>query len=207
MEYLPAPTPSLGFQSFVCPCGCRPCGLSSTLSSKQTSICHGDVVADSQVGSAQAKKGCGRMVAADVRIKICRAKVTFGARLLGVSLHIYLGIRISQDPAVSQSPETPIQYVCCLQGVPIFSRRPLSIFPGPARRRLSGTWLEKEHVRGTNNKTTIYRCLQKTMKKKTHGNTSYQSTKPGIGEQFLLLDCTAKARIKGSPSCQTPAPS
>ena len=33
--------------------------------------------------------------------------------------------------------------------------------------------------------------------KKTLGKISFQSTKSGAGEQFLLQDCMAKAPIKG----------
>ena len=38
----------------------------------------------------------------------------------------------------------------------------------------------------------------------TLGKVSLQSTKSGAGEQFLLLDCRAEARIKGSVCSQTP---
>ena len=34
------------------------------------------------------------------------------------------------------------------------------------------------------------------LEKKTRGNSSPQSTESGAGEQFLLLDCTARTRAK-----------
>ena len=35
------------------------------------------------------------------------------------------------------------------------------------------------------------------LEKNTHGEISFKSTKPGAGEQLLLQDCMAKARVKG----------
>ena len=51
-----------------------------------------------------------------------------------------------------------------------------------------------------------YRCLWKNTppEKNTGGKTGFQSTKSGAGEQFLLLDFMAKARIKGVVVSQTP---
>ena len=40
--------------------------------------------------------------------------------------------------------------------------------------------------------------------KSTHRNTSFQSTKSGAGEQFLLLHCRARACAKGFVFLQTP---
>ena len=37
-----------------------------------------------------------------------------------------------------------------------------------------------------------------------HWKISFQSTNSGAGEQFMLLDCMAKARVKGSFCSQTP---
>ena len=41
----------------------------------------------------------------------------------------------------------------------------------------------------------------------THCNISFQSTKSGAGEQFLLLDCRARACAKGMFFSQTPVQS
>ena len=40
-------------------------------------------------------------------------------------------------------------------------------------------------------------CEKNTPPEKTLGSISLKNTKLGAGEQFLLLDCTTKARVKG----------
>ena len=52
----------------------------------------------------------------------------------------------------------------------------------------------------------LHQCLNKNTPpdEKTHGKISFQSTKSGAGEQFLLQDRRAKADTKAAPFSQTP---
>ena len=71
---------------------------------------------------------------------------------------------------------------------------------GDRRRCAAGMWLkDMSYSYGGMHFSCDSRVCEKNTppEKKTCGKSSFQSTKSGAGEQFLPLDCFAKARAKG----------